>query len=57
MSCTDLLMLQVFTVVTYFMSMLTISDRTFEDDSFKFLIFASVSSSSLFTLEPELPLV
>lgn len=41
--------------VTYLSSMSTTSDETFEVDFFKFLILASVSSSSLFTLDPELP--
>lgn len=43
--------------VTYLISMSTTSFETFEADFFKFLIFASVSSSSLFTLDPELPVV
>lgn len=43
--------------VTYLISMSTTSLETFEADFFKFLIFASVSSSSLFTLSPELPVV
>lgn len=43
--------------VTHLSSISTTSDETFEVVFFKSLILASVSSSSFFTLDPELPVV
>lgn len=48
---------QVFTAVTFLMSIPTISGDTLDAVSFKSLIFISVSSSSCFAVEPELPVV
>lgn len=46
-----------FTEVTWLSIISTISVVTFEAKPFRLLILASVSSSSLFTLDPEFPLV
>lgn len=51
------LMNQTFTVVMCFVTNWTISRETPSANSFKRLIFASVSSSSLWTFNAELPLV
>lgn len=47
----------LWTVVIYLLIVAIISGWTFEADSFNCLIFTWVSSSSLFTVVPELPLV
>lgn len=51
----DTIGLHTFTVVTYLINISVISPETTEADSFKFLIFASVSSSSLCTFAPDAP--